>query len=64
MLTVSFPTIYTEAEDMKSLKETVKDVVLCHFDKENTPKLKEVAKYFLELVRKPSYKSKLLKRCI
>ncbi len=31
--------IYTEAEDMKSLKEAVKDAVLCHFDKGNTPKI-------------------------
>ena len=31
--------IYTEAEDMKSLKEAVKDAVLCHFDKENIPKI-------------------------
>lgn len=31
--------IYTEAEDMESLKESVKDAVLCHFDKENTPKI-------------------------
>ena len=25
--------IYTEAEDMESLKEAVKDAVICHFDK-------------------------------
>ncbi len=31
--------IYTEAEDIESLKESVKDAVLCHFDKENTPKI-------------------------
>jgi len=31
--------IYTEAKDMGSLKEAVKDAVLCHFGKKNTPKL-------------------------
>lgn len=31
--------IYTEAKDMESLKAAVKDAVLCHFDKKNTPKL-------------------------
>ena len=31
--------IFTEAEDMKTLKETVKDAVLCHFDKEDAPKI-------------------------
>ncbi len=31
--------IYTEAKDMESLKEAVKDAVLCHFSKKNTPKL-------------------------
>lgn len=31
--------IYTEAEDIESLKEAVKDAVLCHFDKGNTPKI-------------------------
>jgi hypothetical protein len=31
--------IYTEAKDMESLKEAVKDAVLCHFGKKNTPKL-------------------------
>ncbi|MCE5329447.1 MAG: 2-oxoisovalerate dehydrogenase [Actinobacteria bacterium] len=31
--------IFTEAEDMKTLKEAVKDAVLCHFDKEDTPKI-------------------------
>ena len=31
--------IYTEAEDIESLKESVKDAVLCHFDKENIPKI-------------------------
>ena len=30
--------IYTEAKDIESLKETIKDAVLCHFGKENTPK--------------------------
>lgn len=31
--------IYTEAKDMESLREAVKDAVLCHFDKENIPRL-------------------------
>jgi hypothetical protein len=31
--------IYTEAEDMESLKKAVKDAAICHFDKENTPKI-------------------------
>ncbi|MFZ3085755.1 MAG: hypothetical protein WA105_01300 [Candidatus Hydromicrobium sp.] len=31
--------IYTEAKDMESLKEAVKDAVVCHFGKENAPKL-------------------------
>jgi len=31
--------IYTEAKDMESLKEAVRDAVLCHFGKENAPKL-------------------------
>ncbi|MCG2790781.1 MAG: 2-oxoisovalerate dehydrogenase [Actinomycetia bacterium] len=31
--------IYTEAKDMESLKEAVKDAVICHFGKENAPKL-------------------------
>ena len=31
--------IYTEAKDMESLKESIKDAVLCHFDKVNMPKL-------------------------
>ncbi|MCL5771501.1 MAG: 2-oxoisovalerate dehydrogenase [Actinobacteria bacterium] len=31
--------IFTEAEDMESLKEAVKDSVICHFDKKNTPKI-------------------------
>jgi len=31
--------IYTEAKDIESLKETIKDAVLCHFGKENAPKL-------------------------
>lgn len=31
--------IFTEAEDMDSLKKSVKDAVLCHFDKNKMPKL-------------------------
>ncbi|MCL4416027.1 MAG: 2-oxoisovalerate dehydrogenase [Actinobacteria bacterium] len=31
--------IFTEAEDMESLKDAVKDAVLCHFDKEDMPKI-------------------------
>jgi len=31
--------IYTEAKDMESLKEAVRDAVICHFGKENAPKL-------------------------
>jgi len=31
--------IYTEAKDMESLKEAVRDAVICHFGKKNTPKL-------------------------
>jgi hypothetical protein len=31
--------IFTEAEDIDSLKESIKDAVLCHFDKDKTPKL-------------------------
>lgn len=31
--------IYTEAKDMESLKKAVKDAVICHFGKENAPKL-------------------------
>ena len=31
--------IYTEAKDIESLKEAVRDTVLCHFGKKNAPKL-------------------------
>lgn len=31
--------IYTEADDMDSLRKAVKVAVMCHFDKENTPKI-------------------------
>ena len=31
--------IFTEAEDIESLKEAIRDAVLCHFDKENIPRL-------------------------
>ena len=31
--------IFTEAEDMASLKKEIKDAVSCHFEKDNMPKL-------------------------
>lgn len=31
--------IFTEAEDMASLKKEIKDAVICHFEKEDMPKL-------------------------
>jgi len=31
--------IYTEAKDMESLKEAVRDAVRCHFGKEDAPKI-------------------------
>jgi hypothetical protein len=31
--------IFTEAEDMASLKKEIKDAVYCHFEKNNMPKL-------------------------
>lgn len=31
--------IFTEAEDMVSLKKAIKDAVICHFDKDNKPKI-------------------------
>ncbi len=31
--------IFTEAEDMNSLKKAIKDAVICHFEKENMPKI-------------------------
>ena len=31
--------IFTEAEDMASLKKEIKDAVICHFEKEAIPKL-------------------------
>ncbi len=31
--------IFTEAEDMVSLKKAIKDAVICHFEKENMPKI-------------------------
>ena len=31
--------IFTEAEDMVSLKKEIKDAVYCHFEKDSMPKL-------------------------
>ncbi len=31
--------IFTEAEDMALLKKEIKDAVICHFEKNNMPKL-------------------------
>jgi len=31
--------IFTEAEDIDSLKIATKDAVLCHFEKDNMPKI-------------------------
>jgi hypothetical protein len=31
--------IFSEAEDMVSLKKEIRDAVFCHFEKENMPKL-------------------------
>ena len=31
--------IFTEAEDMASLKKEIKDAIYCHFEKDNMPKL-------------------------
>lgn len=31
--------IFTEAEDVVSLKKEIRDAVLCHFEKEKMPKL-------------------------
>jgi hypothetical protein len=31
--------IFTEAEDMVSLRKAIKDAVICHFDKDNKPKI-------------------------
>ena len=31
--------IFTEAEDMALLKKEIKDAVICHFEKEDMPKL-------------------------
>jgi len=31
--------IFTEAEDMASLKKEIKDAILCHFEKDNMPKI-------------------------
>ncbi len=31
--------IFTEAEDMVSLKKAIKDAAICHFEKENMPKI-------------------------
>ncbi|MDD3777592.1 MAG: 2-oxoisovalerate dehydrogenase [Actinomycetota bacterium] len=31
--------IFTEAEDMVSLRKAIKDAVICHFDKGNVPKV-------------------------
>ena len=31
--------IFTEAEDIDSLKIAIKDAVLCHFEKDNMPKI-------------------------
>ncbi len=31
--------IFTEAEDMDSLKKEIKDAVSCHFEKDNMPKM-------------------------
>jgi hypothetical protein len=31
--------IFTEAENMTSLKKEIKDAVICHFEKEDMPKL-------------------------
>ncbi len=31
--------IFTEAEDMNSLKKAIKDAVICHFEKDNMPRI-------------------------
>ncbi len=31
--------IYTEADDLKSLREQIRDAVNCHFEEENKPKI-------------------------
>jgi hypothetical protein len=31
--------IFTQANDMKTLKETIKDAILCHFEEEQLPKI-------------------------
>lgn len=31
--------IFTEADDMESLKKAIKDAVVCHFEKKDMPKL-------------------------